>query len=295
MPRLTGAFREKTAGCISRTRPGRKPQTYRRTGQTRDDRRVSAHHKYSAEREKGEAMKRKKRVTDAVLAANRGNALSSSGPRTERGKSNASHNALRHGILAKRVVLETDEERAEYEKLVQSWDAEFNPKGVLENFLVEEVVTINWRLQISLGLETRELSRRQDERDQVDGVFHSKLALPISDWDLPLSGGWECERLVVRAAAGKDETNSSASRGPGVFQNQVVREFQKSGNHASQEAGHLEVEAVLGSSLANMTRYQAALKRDFYRAIDKLCTLQTERRRREAEQNGGSNLAKRTQ
>ena len=40
-------------------------------------------------------MKRTKTVTEAVLSANRANAQSSTGPRTERGKSNTRHNALR--------------------------------------------------------------------------------------------------------------------------------------------------------------------------------------------------------
>ena len=52
-------------------------------------------------------------------------------------------------------------------------------------------------------------------------------------------------------------------------------------NDNSQEAGHLEVEAVLGSSLEKMTRYQSALKRDLYRAIEMLRTLQAEKRERE--------------
>ena len=219
-------------------------------------------------------MKHKKTVTGAALAANQANAQSSTGPRTERGKSNACHNALQHSILAKRIVLETDEERAEFQKLFQSCNAEFGPEGLLERFLVEEIATLLWKLQIALGLETRELSLRQDVRDQVDGVFHSDLKLPISDWDLPIDRGWECERIVVRAVAGKDETNSSASRGPEVFQNQIISAIQKSQKHNSQEAGHLEVEAVLGSSLEKMTRYQSALKRDLYRAIEMLRVVQ---------------------
>jgi hypothetical protein len=153
---------------------------------------------------RGKPMKHKKTVTEAVLAANRGNARSSTGPRTERGKSNTHHNALRHSILAKKVVLETDEERADFQKLLQSWKDEFGPEGLLEKLLVEEIVTLLWKLQITLGLETRELSLRQDVRDQVGGVFHSDLKLPISDWDLPIDKGWECERIIVRAVAGKD-------------------------------------------------------------------------------------------
>ena len=114
---------------------------------------------------------------------------------------------------------------------------------------MEDIATLLWKLQISLGLEMRELSLRQDVRDEVDGVFHGELKLPISDWDLPIDRGWDCERIVVRAVAGKDQSNSSASRGPAVVQGQVVNAFQNSGNNTSQQVGHLEVEAVLGMRL----------------------------------------------
>jgi|HubBroStandDraft_6_1064221.scaffolds.fasta_scaffold306084_2 hypothetical protein len=84
----------------------------------------------------------KHKNTEAVLAANRANAQSSTGPRTKGGKSNTRHNALRHGILAKRVALETDEERVEYQRIFESWNAEFRPEGFLENALVEEITIL---------------------------------------------------------------------------------------------------------------------------------------------------------
>ncbi len=103
-----------------------------------------------------------------------------------------------------------------------------------------------WKLQILEDLVTKELALRQDVRGQVDRVFHRELKLPISDWDLPLDSGWDCERIVVRAVAGKDESYNSASRGPAVVQNKVISAVQNSRNRNTQEAGHLEVEAVIG-------------------------------------------------
>jgi hypothetical protein len=226
-------------------------------------------------------VKIKKTVTERVIAANRAKAKASTGPRSDRGKSNSSQNALQHSILAKKVVFPTDEERTAFKSLLQSCNAEFAPEGFLEHLLVEEIVTDVWKIQIAIGFETRELSARDDVRDQVDGVFHSNLKLPISDWDLPIDKSWECERIVVRAVAGTDTSRSSASRGPAVFQNQVINAVQKLQNHNSQEAGQLEVEAVLGSSLEKMIRYQSALKRDLYRAIETLRNVKAEKRERQ--------------
>ncbi len=224
-------------------------------------------------------MKQKKVVTDAVRAANRANAQSSTGPRTKQGKSNSSNNALRHGILARKVVLDTDEQRAEFQELLQVCKTKLGPKGLLEKFVVEEIATLFWKLGIAEGLEVRELLRRQDLSDGVDGIFHNALELPISNYDLPLDRGWDCERMIVRAIAGKDQRHSDTMHGLGVVQGQVVHALKSSQNSDHQEVDHLEIEAVMGSTLESMTRYQAKLKRDFYRAVEQLRKMQ----RREGE------------
>ena len=233
-------------------------------------------------------MKSKKTVTGAVLAANRRNAKSSTGPRTERGKHNTSQNALQHRILAKEVVLETDEERAEFQELVQTCSDENALDELLRRFVADEIATQLWKLRITLGLETRELARRREAGDEVDRVFHSDLDLPISNWDLPIDRGWDCERIVVRAVAGKDNRTCNAQRGPAMYQGQIVNAVQRSQNTDTQEAGHLEVEAVMGSSLEKIVRYQSALKRDLYRAIEIWRELQAQRREREEAEAGDS-------
>jgi len=161
-------------------------------------------------------MHHKKTVTDAVRVANRGNAQSSTGPTTDRGKSNSSHNAVRHGILARKVVLDTHEQRAEFRELRQRCKTELCPEGLIEEFGVEEIVTLFWKLGIAEGLEVRELLRRQELSDDVDDIFCKELKLPISDYDLPLDRGWDIERMVVKAIAGKDQRQSESAHGPGV-------------------------------------------------------------------------------
>ncbi len=223
-------------------------------------------------------MKHKKTVNDAVQAANRANAQSSTGPRTKQGKSNSSNNAVRHGILARKVVLDTEEQRAEFLELRQHCKTELRPKGLLEKFVVEEITILFWKLGILEPLVVRELLRRQELSDDVDGIFRKDLELPISGYDLPLDRGWDCERMVVRAVAGKDQRHSNTMCGPGVVQGQVVQALKGSQNSDHQEVDHLEIEAVMGSTLESLTRYQAKLKRDLYRAIDRLRKMQAERR-----------------
>lgn len=223
-------------------------------------------------------MKVKKNMSPGVLQANRNNSQSSTGPRTQRGKVNSSRNALRHGILARKLELETDEQRLEFDELLQSVRTDRAPEGLIEDCFVEEIAILFWKLGIVGGLEAKELLRRQDLSDEVGGIFNNHLELPINRSDLPIDRSWDCDRIVVRAVAGEDKSHSNAARGPAVFQKQIISAVQKFENHNRQTAGHLEIEAVLGSTLEKMTRYQSALKRDLYRAIEMLSKMQAERR-----------------
>jgi hypothetical protein len=116
-------------------------------------------------------MKHKKKVTQAVLDANRANSGSSTGPTTEQGKSNSSHNAVRHSILARKIVLDTHEQRAEFRELLHACKKEFSPEGLLEKFFVEEIAIIFWKLGITEGLQAQELLRRQELSNDVESIF----------------------------------------------------------------------------------------------------------------------------
>src|ERR1035437_1017654 len=223
-------------------------------------------------------MHHKKTVTDAVRAANRANAHSSTGPRTNRGKSISSNNAMRHGILARKVEFDTDEQRAEFLELRECCKTELQPKGLFETFIVDQIATVLWKLGIAEFLEIRELLRREELSDDLGGIFHTDLELPIGDDDLPLNRGWDCERMVVRAVAGNDKRYSTTRCGPTVVQGQAVQALKTSQNNDNQQGDHLEIEAVMGSTLESVTRYQAKLKRDLYRAIETLRKMQAERR-----------------
>ncbi|MFZ0868974.1 MAG: hypothetical protein WAN06_20165 [Candidatus Sulfotelmatobacter sp.] len=233
-------------------------------------------------------MRHEKTVTDAVRRANRGNAQSSTGPRTKRGKAHSRHNALRHGILARNVILDTHEKRAEYRALRRYCKTELHPRGLIEKFIVEEIATLFWKLAITERLEIQELMRRQElsdglGSDGLDHIFNKSLELPISASDLPLARGWDCERMVVRALAGQDRCGSNATSGPEVVGGQVVNAFKTSQNNNHQQVDHLEIEAVMGSALETLTRYQTKLKRDLYRAIETLHKMQAERREGESD------------
>lgn len=189
---------------------------------------------------------------------------------------------MRHGILAKKIAFQTDEERAEFHVLAEFCMAEFSPVGFLQEVLVEEIATNLWKMQIAVGFETRELFSRPNLRDRMRGVFHGEVELPIDAEAFPLDCGWDCDRVIVRATTDQGVDNSNASRGPAIVQNQIVRDYENTQRINSQNQGHLELEVVLGNALKNITRYQSGLKRDLYKAIETLRALQAEQRESES-------------
>jgi hypothetical protein len=216
-------------------------------------------------------MKIKKTVTPRVLAANRTNSRRSTGPVTEEGKRMVSRNAIRHGLLSSKVVLGTAKKKAEYQDLMKDWMAEFRPKGMLENFLVEQIATTTWKLGVLETLESEALSRREGAADCITGIFTgNEVDLPIDSNDLPLDRSWDCKTVVVRAIAGNDHVNSKGSRQPQLINGQLVTGTQSSGNHHECERGLLEIRAVLGDSLDTLTRYRAHLEKQFFKAVETL-------------------------
>lgn len=220
-------------------------------------------------------MKTKKTLTDAVMAANRANAKAG-GPKTEQGKSRSSLNAVRHSILSDRVVLETDAKKAEYEAHRRRWQEHFQPQGPVEELLVDEITIASWKLGITEMLESKELARREQEFEPILGFFEGTLELPIDAGDIPIDHGWSCEKLIVRAVARNDHSSASGKRQPGIYQNQWVERVKTVSDSQSCHGGHLEVEAVLGSTVETLGRYGRSLRNNLYRAIKELRILRGE-------------------
>ena len=104
-------------------------------------------------------------TTDRQLIANRQNALKSSGPQTLEGKAVAKLNALRHGILAKEVVIrgENIQESSREFRAVLSWFwQDLAPTGAVEEMLVERIATCYWRLRRVLIAEAGEVKLAVD-------------------------------------------------------------------------------------------------------------------------------------
>jgi len=91
-------------------------------------------------------------ATPDRAAINGANAQHSTGPRTPAGKQRSSLNALRHGLTGHVVVLPT-EDQAAYQCHLKRFVDQFQPKGALEEQLVQSLGDSTWRLNRVPALE----------------------------------------------------------------------------------------------------------------------------------------------
>jgi hypothetical protein len=76
-------------------------------------------------------------MSDKQAKANRRNASKSTGPKRPEGKATVRHNAVKHGLLSKDVLLPGEDESV-LQELGDALRAELQPEGVLEGLQVEE-------------------------------------------------------------------------------------------------------------------------------------------------------------
>jgi hypothetical protein len=84
-------------------------------------------------------------TSEKQIAANRENALRSTGPKTDTGKQTSSLNALRHGLTGQ-VDLMPAEDREAHDKFCAAIVADLAPAGALETQFAQSIAEDNWRL-----------------------------------------------------------------------------------------------------------------------------------------------------
>ena len=153
-------------------------------------------------------------IENQKTIANRRNALQSTGPKTCKGKLTASKNALKHGLLAKEVVLKEGdgkEDAKEFTTLLGSLHENYTPEGPIEEMLIERIAISYWRLRRAIRFETGMLREELDSlhfdyynESNYVGAKPSKLedleALRAFVVSSRVSPGSPCRPLPKRAA-----------------------------------------------------------------------------------------------
>ena len=131
--------------------------------------------------------------------ANRRNALASTGPRTLAGKRKVSRNALKHGLLAKDLVIR-GESRADWEAFRDDLLEDLAPQRPLERLLADHLVASAWRLRRAARYEKEilERSHRQEqfEREADPEWFADQPELSMADSVLDCFGGGTYSKMV---------------------------------------------------------------------------------------------------
>ena len=103
-------------------------------------------------------MKIKKTVTEKVIAANRANAQKGTGPAN---CNFVSQNARQHSLLSKQLIFQTEEEKQEFNTLLDDLYDEWQPIGRTKRALVEEEAVVLCATRV--GLPRVDSSHRLDK------------------------------------------------------------------------------------------------------------------------------------
>lgn len=104
----------------------------------------------------------------ATQTASTASARKTGGPRTQHGKRKSKHNALKHGIFSRAVLLQ-GEPRGELDSLLSGLRNDLEPEGIIEQLLVDKLATLLWRHRRLIIAEGAEIQKRTDflEWDQM--------------------------------------------------------------------------------------------------------------------------------
>jgi hypothetical protein len=100
-------------------------------------------------------------VSTRKVAANRQNALKSTGPKTPRGKAYSRRNALKHGLFAMDLyvaALTEWEDPGEYQNLLDRLAKDYQPVGVAEELEVQRIAMCWWKLSRAWRYENAEIA-----------------------------------------------------------------------------------------------------------------------------------------
>lgn len=119
--------------------------------------------------------------------ANRKNALKSTGAKTVNGKQNSSKNATKHGILSNQLIIR-EESVEQLNTLVDEMHDSLNPRGSLEEILVEKIITILWRLKRVLSAESEALKEKDwlGNPEDLYKKYNSNTMTAISRYEAEL-------------------------------------------------------------------------------------------------------------
>jgi hypothetical protein len=202
-------------------------------------------------------------------AANRANALRSTGPRTPAGKERVSRNAVTHGLFTQDILIPGEDGEA-LKELGTQMRAEWQPVGVREDTLVEIMVACLWRLRrlgpVEAGIFVSahcELLRHRAHRDalsltKMDGDTSTMDELSLRIEQMPAFS-----RANKRQQARARQARAAA------------KEMERRAEEDTPTLGQAFIRGV--EALSKLSRYETSFERRYYQALHELERLQRKR------------------
>ena len=203
-------------------------------------------------------------TTQKQIATNRRNAVKSTGPKSNAGKTASKFNATTHGLSAERVVIR-GEDPEEFDELRRQLVAELGPTGRQETDLVDRIAICSWRLRrlyaVEAGIFDHERAKAEREAAEAELSDHEESLFEA----LELSGPKPGHEKEFEKASNKIE---NAERILSETSISVGAAFIRDSDGAN--------------ALSKLSRYETTIERSLGRARDELARIQAERK------NGGS-------
>ena len=194
-------------------------------------------------------------ATRKQLQANRENSRKSTGPRSMAGKSIASKNSLKHGLLSQTIIL-PDENPEEFQELSYELGQYFQPIGRLEEELLAMIVADIWRLRrvnrIEASLLTRNIFLEKAERAR-DRAWDFKISF------LPSSEAVSNKRAYRKAQKEAEEATKNATSDSTLIGGAFLQDAEKY------------------NGLQKLSRYETAIQRNLFQMLHQLGQLQARR------------------
>jgi hypothetical protein len=203
-------------------------------------------------------------ATQKQYLANQKNAQRSTGPRTSEGKALASKNAMKHGLLSQAIVYgDPNEFEQHYLGLKQC----FLPANTIEENLVQIIAVEIGRLAQAYGIEAsifakavfqERQKRAQDRGDSIEEVVRERQGLSEDD-PIPDLSGPEAKQYQ-KAQADYEQAKSQEQGEATLIGEAFIRTFRRR------------------DPLDLLSRYEAGIQRNFYRALHQLEHMQALRK-----------------
>jgi hypothetical protein len=205
-------------------------------------------------------------TSERQKAANRANALHSTGPKTPEGTKPWSA-STRSGMASSPVTSSSREDADAFEDLWNQVRANFSPVGPIEEFLVERVVNALWRLRRLARAETALFHWR------VHAFKADRLTKQVGSYEKTFLDGLSLPGLYSAPEITDKASHAEATEALGQARYERDRDEVLLGRA-------LDADAKEGDAFGKLIRYERSLERSLFRTFDELRQIQGNRQNR---------------